>query len=71
MPQPHVALFCSSQCHLRPRVRPGHPTVLPPHPPHTVWGYLRTSLTCAGREELLGAADSEDLAALQAALPLE
>lgn len=36
-----------------------------------VWSYLRTSLTCAGRQDLLPAADAEDLLALQKALPLE
>jgi hypothetical protein len=36
-----------------------------------VWGYLRTSLTCAERQDLLAAAEARDLAALQAALPLE
>ena len=35
-----------------------------------VWGYLRTSLACAGRLDLTGALDREDLAALQEALPL-
>lgn len=35
-----------------------------------VWGYLRTSLACAGRSELMQAVDAEDLSALQAALPL-
>ncbi|PNH01374.1 Peroxisome biogenesis protein 5 [Tetrabaena socialis] len=36
-----------------------------------VWGYLRTSLACSGRLELMGAVESKDLAALQTALPLE
>ena len=35
-----------------------------------VWTYLRTSLTCAGKNELLQAVDDEDLAALSSALPL-
>ncbi len=35
-----------------------------------VWSYLRTSLACAGRSELLGAVESRDLNALRAALPL-
>lgn len=37
-----------------------------------VWGYLRTSLACAGDSgaALLAAADRRDLDALQAALPL-
>lgn len=37
-----------------------------------VWGYLRTSLACAGDgyEALLAAADRRDLPALQSALPL-
>lgn len=42
---------------------------LNPGAPH-VWGYLRTSLACAGRTELLPAVESEDLGALQQALPL-
>lgn len=41
-----------------------------PSPP-AVWGYLRTSLTCAARQDLLSAADAEDLPALQRELPLE
>ena len=36
-----------------------------------VWSYLRTSLTCSSRADLLPAADAEDLLALQQALPLE
>lgn len=36
-----------------------------------VWGYLRTSLTCAERADLLPAVDAHDLPALQQALPLE
>ena len=36
-----------------------------------VWGYLRTSLTCAGRQDLLPAVDAEDLLTLQQALPLD
>ena len=35
-----------------------------------VWGYLRTSLICGARDDLLGYADSNDLHALQQALPL-
>ena len=35
-----------------------------------VWTYLRTSLTCAGKNELLQAVDDEDLATLSSALPL-
>lgn len=35
-----------------------------------VWGYLRTSLACAGATDLMGAADAKDLAVLQARLPL-
>jgi peroxin-5 len=35
-----------------------------------VWGYLRTSLACGGKMELMSAVDRQDLAALQAALPL-
>ena len=35
-----------------------------------VWGYLRTSLSCTDRQDLLPAVEDEDLAALQAALPL-
>jgi tetratricopeptide (TPR) repeat protein len=35
-----------------------------------VWGYLRTSLACAGQQDMLAAADRRDLAALQASLPL-
>lgn len=37
----------------------------------TVWGYLRTSLACAGRQDLRAAAEAQDLLALQKALPLE
>ena len=36
-----------------------------------MWGYLRTSLACAGKLELMGAVDAKDLTQLQAALPLE
>jgi peroxin-5 len=36
-----------------------------------VWSYLRTSLTCAGRDDLQAAVEAQDLAALQQALPLE
>lgn len=39
--------------------------------PLAVWGYLRTSLTCAARQDLLAAVDAEDLPALQRELPLE
>ncbi|KAG2487453.1 hypothetical protein HYH03_014020 [Edaphochlamys debaryana] len=35
-----------------------------------VWGYLRTSLACGGRMELMGAVDAKDMGALQKALPL-
>ncbi len=35
-----------------------------------VWGYLRTSLACSGRLDLMGAVDGKDLAKLQEALPL-
>lgn len=35
-----------------------------------VWSYLRTSVTCAGRDELLQAVDDEDLEAITAAMPL-
>lgn len=35
-----------------------------------VWGYLRTSLACAGQIELLGAVDKHDMQGLQKALPL-
>jgi peroxin-5 len=35
-----------------------------------VWGYLRNSLTCAAREDLMEAAEKEDLEALMTALPL-
>lgn len=36
----------------------------------SVWGYLRNSLACAGRMDLMGAFEAEDLPALQQALPL-
>ena len=36
----------------------------------SVWGYLRTSLACAGRMDLMAAVDNEDLPSLQEALPL-
>jgi peroxin-5 len=36
----------------------------------SVWGYLRTSVTCAGRDELLRAVDDEDLNTITTALPL-
>lgn len=36
----------------------------------SVWGYLRNSLSCAGREDLMRAADEEDLDALLVELPL-
>lgn len=35
-----------------------------------VWGYLRTSLSCAGRLDLVLALDEQDLNTLQKALPL-
>lgn len=35
-----------------------------------VWGYLRNSLTCAAREDLMEAAEREDLESLMTALPL-
>lgn len=35
-----------------------------------VWGYLRNSLTCAAREDLMEAAEKEDLESLMTALPL-
>ena len=35
-----------------------------------VWGYVRTALACAGRGDLLEAADGGDVGALEAALPL-
>ena len=35
-----------------------------------VWGYLRTSIACAGQTDLLGAADARDLPTLQQRLPL-
>lgn len=35
-----------------------------------VWGYLRTSLACSGKLELMPAVDEEDLALLQAELPI-
>ena len=35
-----------------------------------VWGYLRTSLSCAAREDLMPAADAEDIDALLKSLPL-
>jgi len=35
-----------------------------------VWGYLRTSLSCSGREDLLALATDENLEGLQTALPL-
>lgn len=37
----------------------------------SVWSYLRNSLLCGGKTGLLDAADNEDLAALQSALPLQ
>jgi peroxin-5 len=36
----------------------------------SVWGYLRNSLSCAGRDDLMRAADEEDLDALLIELPL-
>jgi hypothetical protein len=38
---------------------------------HHVWGYLRTSLACAGRNDLMPQVDASDLTALGTALPLE
>lgn len=35
-----------------------------------VWGYLRTSLACSGKLELMQAVDEEDLAQLQTELPI-
>ena len=35
-----------------------------------VWGYLRTSLACAGRMDLMLHVEESDLAALLKALPL-
>lgn len=35
-----------------------------------VWSYLRTSVACAGYEELLRAVDDEDLEAITSAMPL-
>ena len=35
-----------------------------------VWGYLRTSLSCAGRNDLMQAVEDEDLDALGEALSL-
>lgn len=35
-----------------------------------VWGYLRTALACAGHMDLIRALDDQDLATLQARLPL-
>ena len=35
-----------------------------------VWGYLRTSLSCAGRHTLIEACDGEDLSTLTRELPL-
>ncbi len=35
-----------------------------------VWGYLRTSLACAGRMDLMDACENSDVGALTAALPL-
>jgi peroxin-5 len=36
----------------------------------SVWGYLRTSLACAGRMDLIPLLDAQDLKALQQQLPL-
>jgi tetratricopeptide (TPR) repeat protein len=36
-----------------------------------VWGYLRTSLACSGKVELMPAIDEEDLQHLQMELPME
>ncbi len=35
-----------------------------------VWGYLRTSLSCSGRLDLIPSVDDEDLGRLQQQLPL-
>ena len=62
-------------------LHPSHPPPrdsfpFPPHPPsppsgaHQVWGYLRTSLACAGRAELMAAVDGMDQEALARQLPL-
>ncbi|KDD74974.1 hypothetical protein H632_c953p0, partial [Helicosporidium sp. ATCC 50920] len=37
----------------------------------SVWSYLRTSLTCAGRADLMEHAAAENLPAMQQALPLQ
>ena len=67
----HEALLCLLNPY-SPTLDPGPPTPPPSLPPClAVWGYLRTSLTCAGRQDLLPSVDSEDLLALQKALPLE
>ena len=42
----------------------------PPSGAHQVWGYLRTSLACAGRAELMAAVDGKDQEALARQLPL-
>ena len=36
-----------------------------------VWGYLRTSLACSGKMDLMTAVDEEDLQQLQVELPIE
>jgi hypothetical protein len=36
-----------------------------------VWGYLRTSLSCSGRLDLMPLVDGEDLEGLQRQLPLQ
>jgi hypothetical protein len=36
-----------------------------------VWSYLRTSLACAGRSDLMPAVDGQELQGLLQALPLE
>ena len=35
-----------------------------------VWGYLRTSLACAGKTQLMAAVDAQDLASLQRELAM-
>ncbi|MEW5308013.1 MAG: hypothetical protein WDW38_000004 [Sanguina aurantia] len=48
-----------------------HPTAAHPTAAHPTTGYLRTSLACAGRLELMPLVDEQDLAKLTGALPLE
>ncbi len=43
---------------------------LNPSAPH-VWGYLRTSLACAGRMDLMPEVDKQHLRNLSTALPLQ